>query len=239
VQWLTAFVDLTAPAADEARRFWAGVTGYAVSPPRGAEQEFVTLVPPDGDPYLKVQRLADGPHRLHLDLPAVDPEEAAGRAEGLGATVTHRSEHGYVVLASPGGMVFCLVPEGGRVRPAPADRGGFTSAVDQVCLDVPPAAYLRETEFWTALTGWAFVAHAESEFDSLARPAASPIRILFQLLDDEQERVTAHLDLATTDRVAEVARHEALGARVTSVHDQWTVMEPPAGRPYCITDRTP
>lgn len=239
MSWLTAFLDLTAEELDETTAFWAGVTGYAVSPPRGPAGEFATLVPPVGDPYLKVQRLGQGPRRLHLDVHVPDPDEAAPRVEALGATVVARSEDGYVVLESPGGLTFCLVGHEGAHRPPAADWGGFASAVDQVCLDIPPAAYVRETEFWTALTGWAFVPHDDPQFDSLARPASAPLRVLFQKLDDAQERVGAHLDLSTTDRAAETARHEALGARVSSVHDRWTVMEPPAGPRYCLTDRTP
>jgi predicted enzyme related to lactoylglutathione lyase len=239
VTWLTAFLDLPADEMDEATAFWAGVTGYEVSPPRGPSGEFVSLVPPDGDVHLKAQRAGDGPRRLHLDVHVPDTDEAAARAEALGATVVHRSEHGYAVLTSPGGLTFCVVAHRAERRPAPADWGGHRSAVDQVCLDVPPSSYVRETEFWTALTGWAFEPHEDSEFDSLARPAGAPLRVLFQKLDDEQERVSAHLDLSSTDRAAETARHEALGARVSSVHQQWTVMAPPAGGVYCLTDRTP
>ena len=237
--WLTAFLDLPAAEFDAATAFWSGVTGYAVSPPRGPSQEFASLVPSDGDVHLKLQRLGEGPRRLHLDVHVPDPADEAARAEALGARVVHQSEHGYVVLTSPGGLTLCLVPHAGARRAAPADWGGHRSAVDQVCLDIAPAAYVRETEFWAALTGWAFVPHPDEEFDSLARPDGAPLRILFQLLDDPQERVGAHLDLSSTDRAAETARHEALGARVVSVHEQWTVMRPPAGEVYCITDRTP
>lgn len=237
--WLTAFLDLNADEHAHASAFWAAVTGYAVSPPRGPAREFATLLPPRGDPYLKLQRLADGAHRLHLDVTVPDTEEAASRAERLGATVVARSDHGYVVMASPGGFTFCFVTEGGEHRPGPAAWPGGTSAVDQVCLDVPPAAYVRETEFWTALTGWAFEPHDDEQFDSLARPVSAPLRVLFQRLEAEQDRVSAHLDLSSSHRAAETARHEALGARVRSVHDEWTVMQPPAGQLYCITDRTP
>ncbi|MCD4536400.1 VOC family protein [Nocardioides sp. cx-169] len=237
--WLTAFLDLPADEVDGATAFWAGVTGYAVSPPRGPFDEFVSLVPPDGDVHLKLQRLGEGPRRLHLDVHVPDPDQAAVRAERLGATALHRSEHGYVVLSSPGGLTHCLVGHD-AARPAPpADWGAHRSAVDQVCLDVPPSAYVRETEFWTAITGWAFEPHENEEFDSLARPSGAPLRVLFQKLADEQEQVSAHLDLSTTDRAAETTRHEALGALAVSIRGQWTVLQPPAGGVYCITDRTP
>ena len=64
--------------------FWREVTGSELSPLRGAAGEFATLLPADGDAYLRVQRVADGPGGHHLDL-HVDPaltsvEQAVERA---------------------------------------------------------------------------------------------------------------------------------------------------------------
>ena len=50
---------------------------------------------------------------------------------------------------------------------------------------------------------------------------------------------SAHLDLGTTDRVAETERHLALGARIVAEVEFWTVLADPAGLAYCITDRDP
>ena len=52
VVWLTAFLDLPPDVHGAGSRFWSGVTGYAVSPARGDEAEFTTLLPPRGDPFL-------------------------------------------------------------------------------------------------------------------------------------------------------------------------------------------
>src|SRR5688500_553894 len=107
--WTTAFLDL---ADDDFARgvvFWAEVTGYRVSSPRGDSEEFATLVPRRGDDFLKVQKLAVGPSRIHLDLHVPDPRAAADEAVALGARIVHRSRHGYVVVASPGGFVLCFV----------------------------------------------------------------------------------------------------------------------------------
>jgi hypothetical protein len=84
--WLSAFLDFDAASFERGVRFWRDVTGFAVSPARGADGEFATLVPPDGDDYLRVQRLADGPGRIHLDVHVPDPRAAADRAIALGAT---------------------------------------------------------------------------------------------------------------------------------------------------------
>jgi hypothetical protein len=65
------------------------------------------------------------------------------------------------------------------------------------------------------------------------------LQILLQRLGDDAGPVRAHLDLATSDRGAETARHKALGAEVLDVRESWTVLADPAGSPYCITGRTP
>ncbi|MDN4171382.1 VOC family protein [Nocardioides sp. SOB77] len=215
---------------------WTAVTGYGLSTSRGEGGEFSSLLPADGDVHLAVQRLGEGPSRLHLDLHVAEVGPTVERAVAEGATLVRDGE--YAVLDSPGGFPFCLVTHRAVVRPAPVDWGGHTSIVDQVCLDVPPRLHERELAFWSAVTGWE-VQGSGSEFSRLSRPAQSPLNLLVQRLDDDQELVTAHLDLATSDRAAETARHEALGARVAGVFDEWTVLEPPAGPTYCITDRVP
>lgn len=235
--WLTAFLDLAADEHAAATSFWQGVTGYGLSKPRGDHDEFATLVPADGDDYLRVQRTDDGTTGVHLDLHVDDVGGWAERAEHLGATVVARP--GHVVLRSPGGLPFCLVTDRAEQRPAPADHGGHTSLVDQVTLDIPGPAYARECAFWAALTGWPLQDGRAPEFVRIQTPTTQPLRILLQQLDEPAGRTRAHLDIATTDRAEEIKRHETLGARVAQVGRGWTVMTPPAGPVYCITDRDP
>ena len=267
VVWLTAFLDLPPHLHAGGSRFWSDVTGYAVSPPRGEEAEFTTLLPPSGDPYLKVQRTIgirrpDGSTTdrasVHLDVhvpAAVDVAPAAASVTALGGRVLHRSPRGYVVLRSPGGLTFCLVNERLGARPAPSrwssPGGEHESLLDQVCLDIPAEAYEQECTFWTALTGWTLRrSPAQPELAHLERPAGIPLRLLLQRLGHEadgaddahgNDDVGAHLDLATTDRAAETARHTALGAVVERVRPgrAWTVLIDPTGLRYCITDRDP
>jgi Glyoxalase-like domain len=66
--WVSAFLDVAASAWPAASEYWSRLTGWPLSVPRGELDEFATLVPPDGDDYLRVQRLGDGPSRIHLDL---------------------------------------------------------------------------------------------------------------------------------------------------------------------------
>lgn len=238
--WVTAFLDLPADDFDRTVEFWQGVTGYPLSPRRGPDDEFASLVPPDGGNYFGVQRLADGPARIHLDLHVASPADAAALAVGLGAQLLHDHDEGYVVLRSPGGFVFCLVSHADSVRPAPAVwPDGNRSQVDQVCLDIPPERYDVEVAFWQALTGWEHEPDIDREFARLHPPATMPLRWLLQRLDDEGGPVRAHLDLASDDRDAEVARHVALGATEGSRHEWWTVLTDPAGTTYCITRRKP
>jgi hypothetical protein len=235
--WLTAFLDLAPAEHAVAVDFWRGITGHGLSKPRGDAGEFASYLPPDGDVHLKAQRLGDGVSRVHLDLHVPDVAPAVSDAVRLGATLVSDGE--YAVLASPGGFPFCFVTQRSVVRASPtAWPGGHESSVDQVCLDVPPAAWDVELAFWRDLTGWS-ARIGGREFVSLLRPPTMAVRILLQRLDDAQAAVTGHLDLASTDRAAETARHVALGAVVLSEHDEWTVLRPPAGASYCITDRDP
>jgi hypothetical protein len=238
--WISAFLDFPTADFDRGVGFWQGVTGYGLSERRGPDGEFATLVPPDGDDYLRVQALGDGDGRVHLDLHVDHPEIAAEGAIELGAHVLLRHEQGYVVLRSPGGLVFCFVRHEASRRPRPTTwPDGNRSCVDQVCLDLPPALHDAEVEFWRAVTGWEFVDTDTPEFTRLNPPGDLPIQLLLQRLDAAAGPVTAHFDLAADDREAETSRHLDLGARVERVHESWTVLVDPVGTTYCITVRRP
>ena len=238
--WVSAFLDFAPGDFDRGVAFWRDVTGYAVSAPRGGTDQFVTLVPPDGDDDLRVQHLDDGPGRIHLDLHVADPTVAAEAAIELGGHVLVRHEAGYVVVRSPGGLVFCFVTHPAAHRPRAATwPDGTRSQVDQVCLDVPSTAYDVEVAFWRGLTGWDLTEVDEQEFERLQPPDEQPLRWLVQRLDDDGGPVSAHLDLSASDRDAEVARHVALGATQVAAREWWTVLTDPVGTTYCVTRRTP
>lgn len=236
--WTSAFLDFAPSVFTAGVRFWADVTGYAVSPSRGEDDEFATLLPPTGDDFLRVQRLAGGPSRLHLDLHVPDPAAAARVAEHLGAVITAEPD-GYIVLTSPGGFTFCFVSHPAAVRPEPTRWGDHTSLVDQLCLDVRAADADAETRFWSALTGWPPTRSSIPTLFPLVRPPGMPLRLMVQAVGDERFPATAHLDLAGTDRPAETERHQVLGAAVDHVAEKFTVLRDPTGTVYCITDRDP
>jgi hypothetical protein len=246
-RWLTAFLDFPADSFDPGVAFWGEVTGYGLSPFRGAAEEFATLLPSAGDAYLRVQRTMDGSGGHHLDL-HVDPadgtlEDAAALAVSLGARIRDREDEEVVVVNSPGGFTFCLVQWNGEAAvPAPFRMDGASaSRADQLCLDIPPAIFERERSFWAALTGWEMRSGSRPEFSCLQRPAEIPIRLLLQRLDGTaaDDRVTAHVDFACADRDQVANLHVARGARVVGTFPFWIVMADPTGRRYCLTRRTP
>lgn len=241
IRWVTAFLDTAEESAEEVETFWSRVTGYVLSPRRGDREEFASLLPPSGDPHLRVQRVVQSaPGGLHLDLHTDDVPALATRAESLGAGASYL-DAGYVVCGSPGGLTFCVVPaslQGDRAPAASWPRG--RSVVDQVCLDIPPRHWDDECAFWAALTGWPMTdEHPDDEFRRIDPPPELPLQLLLQRLDDEQSVVTAHLDLACDDHEAEAARHVALGARELHGGRGWITLADPAGRPYCVTVRVP
>lgn len=245
-RWLTIFLDFPAGSFDPGVAFWRAVTGYGLSAARGADGQFATLMPPSGDAYLRVQRIADGAGGCHLDLHVdTDAESlgaAADRAAAAGALIRHR-EDGLVVAESPGGFPFCLVGwENERAVPPPraAAGGNGVSRADTLCLDVPPGEFERELAFWAALTGQQARPAPVPGFASLRRPDGWPARLLLQRRDSASpgDRTRGHVDFGCTDAAA-LDRHVALGARVAWAQEYWTVLTDPVGREYCLVGRSP
>lgn len=234
--WLSAFLDLPADRLEAGAGFWQGVTGWERSAPRGRDGEYATLLPAEGDSCLRLQRLGSGAARVHLDLHVESLSEVRAQAVALGATVVddRLDGDGFVVLRSPGGVVHCLVPAGPSEVPPRAVWDGHAAWLDTVVVDVPAGAYDDERRYWAALCGTGTAGfEGHPEFHRLvARPGA--LRVLLQRLGSGPARV--HLDVASTDRDAEVRRHEDLGAVVVEVFPEWTVMRDPVGLTYCVID---
>ena len=107
VAWLTCFLDHGPGVHEPATAFWAAATGCTPSSPRGEHDEFATLLPAQGDPHVRVQRLDTGASGVHLDLHAADHEGiaveharpasqalASGSRKGQGeASAYDQSEH--------------------------------------------------------------------------------------------------------------------------------------------------
>ncbi len=231
VPWIQVFLDTPAASFDEAVDFWAAATGWQPSERRGEDGQFLTLVPPAGSAYVKLQAV-DQPAGIHLDLDTADRPATIERARDLGAT-TAWTYHDVEVMRSPGGFVFCQT----LLRGEPVLARDGATILDQVCLDIPRERWDAETAFWSELTGREVQEASSSSFARLL--AADRLRILLQRLDETEGPVRAHPDLATADRPGDTDRHVALGALVVAVHDWWTVLRAPGGQVYCLTDRDP
>lgn len=251
IRWLTAFIDLPDDRFDIGTTFWRQVTDSQLSAPRGDARQFATLIPADGDPYVRVQRTSEGP-RIHIDLHVDSISDVRVAAEDFGATVDEDPDEDpdvdpgedrrHVVMRSPTGMTFCLVSHHGEsTRPDPT-HPDTPHRLDQICLDVPAALFEQEARFWHSLTGWALHHSQLQEFAVLTQPSDVPLRVLLQRLgdDDAGEATRAHLDLACGHHVDDVARlHTELGAEFVAHGVRWTTMRDPAGLLYCLTQRDP
>ncbi len=239
VRWVWLFLDTPVADAERSWAFWSEVTGQEVVDRRGERDEFATLAPVHGDPWVKLQAVGSGRGGVHLDLDVDDVHLAAARAEALGATRVGAIGDTVVVLRSPGGFVHCLTTWDGEAGRGGQSREGVTSILDQCCLDVPRSRWEAENAYWQRLTGWAWRASDEPGYASVSAGAAMPVRILLQTLGEEDGEVRGHVDLACADRAAETERHVAAGAVVLEERSFWTVLLDPVGRVHCLTDRPP
>lgn len=242
ILWMNVFADVPARTLPAALDYWQRVTGARRAEPTGSQQEFIPLVPPNGDRYVWLQRVqGGGSGGWHVDLYVPSAAAATAAAVEAGARVVGEQPW-FVALASPGGQPFCLVDEDrpGRRRLVPSTwRDGRRSLVDQLCIDIPADRFEAECDFWAELTGWPRERSREhSEFDRLTVPTRLPLRILLQRLGPEDTGgIRAHVDMSCDDRDAEAARHQEFGGKVQVRAEHWTTLRDPAGLTYCITDR--
>jgi len=238
IRWVHAFIDRPSQRFEAAALFWSTVLKWTVSPRRGERDEFATLLPPEGDAYVKLQAVGDA-GGMHLDLASADVRALADRARYLGANRV--SDYGgYAVLASPAGQLFCAVPWHGESRRPEPTRSvlGATSRLDQAVIDVTADQLAAEVTFWGELTGWPTHSGRSPEFTVVQQPDELPVRLLIQVVG-EKEASSGHLDLACSDRTLVRAWHEQNGASVVDERPLWTVMRDPAGGVYCLTSRDP
>jgi len=241
VRWLSVFIDRPAVTFDVAADFWQSVTGTTRSPARGQHGQFATLLPLQGDPHIRVQRVDDGPAGSHLDVHTDDKSRLVGQAIDLEATLVDADPIN--ILRSPGEYTWCVVDWHGEATPSTPHAGpsGAPSRLDQICLDIAPDRFESELRFWAALLGWpAATSTIRPEFASVSRPDGMPMRLLFQRLDEGDGPTSGHLDLAAGEAIDDVvADHVAAGAEVETREWLWTVLRDPSGHRYCVTRRDP
>jgi len=104
-------IVIDVPAADHDRElaFWSGATGQQlIRFDRHPEYHGAEL--PGHDLGLLVQRLGDGPGRVHLDIHTDDPAAELARLEKLGAELVAQV-HAWWIMRDPAGLPFCVIPE--------------------------------------------------------------------------------------------------------------------------------
>jgi hypothetical protein len=217
--WTSAFLDLALDDLAVGTGFWAAVTGYDGTAVADLSREFPPLRPSDGAPYLWVQRVSDPPSRVHVDLHVHDVDASLDQAKGLGAELVERRDH--AVLRSPSGFVFCLVTDAGGSVPRPRTwPSGQVSRVDRLRMEVPARYLGEEVPLWEAL-----------------RPTA-PHALEIEIARGLETVPRAVLEVGTSERRTEVARHSALGARLVAEHAVGTDLVDPVGIRYRVVDRT-
>ncbi|MFA9429091.1 VOC family protein [Egicoccus sp. AB-alg2] len=225
--------DAPAAAHDAVVAFWAAALGAAST--RRASEHHTHLVGHDAVCGLHVQRREDGVSRFHLDL---DTDDVAGEVQRLlaaGAThVASRPQGDGDVLASPAGLVLCVV-ETGRIEPELGTPGHGPARLAAVFVDVPAGLVDAEVGFWTAAFEVdARVATERDEYVLLGDvPGVSgPVRFEVQRLDDGAPRY--HVDLDATDVTDAAARLQAAGAAHVQDVDSWVTLADPAGLLLCV-----
>ena len=99
------------PAADHDRElaFWRGATGRPLD--QGTRYpEYHGSALPGQDLALLVQRLGEGPARVHVDIHTDHLEAEVARLEQLGAQRVERVHHWWV-MCDPAGLPFCVLPD--------------------------------------------------------------------------------------------------------------------------------
>ncbi len=104
-------IVIDVPEADHDREvaFWSAATGQdLVRFDRHPEYHGAEL--PGQEVGLLVQRLGDGPGRVHLDIHTDDPAAELARLEKLGAELVEQV-NAWWIMRDPAGLVFCVIPE--------------------------------------------------------------------------------------------------------------------------------
>jgi hypothetical protein len=104
-------IVIDVPDADHDRElaFWSGATGLRlIQLDRHPEYHAADL---HGQELgLLIQRLGEGPARMHLDIHTDDPAAEIARLEQLGAELVQQV-HAWWIMRDPAGLLFCVVPE--------------------------------------------------------------------------------------------------------------------------------
>jgi predicted enzyme related to lactoylglutathione lyase len=100
-------IDVVAEDFENAKAFWSRVLG--AEPRRAEDSPYWWWEEPAPGIAFGMQRIEEGPSRVHIDVAAADVPGEADRLEALGATRGPAIDE-WVQLTDPAGLVFCVVP---------------------------------------------------------------------------------------------------------------------------------
>ncbi len=113
-------IDVPEADHDQELEFWQAATGQTLT--RFDHSEYHGAPLPGQGLWLLVQRLGEGPSRVHLDIHTDDLEAEVARLERLGATRV-RQVHGWWIMRDPAGLLYCVIPDtSGSLNDANAQR---------------------------------------------------------------------------------------------------------------------
>jgi hypothetical protein len=101
-------IDIPADDHDSEMAFWSAAAGQ--EPARlGRHPEYHRIKLAGQDVGLLLQRLGDGPGRVHLDIHTDDLDAEVSRLESLGAERVQQVQ-AWWIMRDPAGLLFCVVP---------------------------------------------------------------------------------------------------------------------------------
>ena len=102
-------IDAPADVADATASFWSGALTPSPTPHEGfAASDPYMEAGAIGDREVFVQRIGEGPARVHLDIETDDVDAEVARLEALGATKVEQIKTWWV-MRDPAGQLFCVV----------------------------------------------------------------------------------------------------------------------------------
>ena len=104
-------IVIDVPPADHDRElvFWSAATGQPLAQ-FDQHPEYHGAALKGQELELLIQRLGDGPGRVHIDIHTDDPAAEIARLEELGAERVQQV-HSWWVMRDPAGLVFCVIPQ--------------------------------------------------------------------------------------------------------------------------------
>lgn len=101
-------IDVPPAGHDRELAFWSAAAGQPLTQ-SDRYPEYHGAALGDQEFGLLIQRLADGPARVHIDIHTDDLAAEVARLEELGAERVQQV-HSWWILRDPAGLLFCVIP---------------------------------------------------------------------------------------------------------------------------------